>query len=123
MTGNVGSAPVKTLTKAGETIATFSITPVRSKKESEGSEPTWWKVSVFGKQAEATLDYVGKGDRLSLCGDISFEKYKDKQGNDRESKVIKYAQFCFPQKSLSPNKKPESSEDSNQASFDDDVPF
>ena len=45
---------------------------------------------AFGKLAEALQKYTEKGNRLIVTGSIHFDKYQDKDGNNKTSIFDKY---------------------------------
>jgi len=45
----------------------------------------WFRVTVFGKQAENAAQYLQKGRSVLVEGRLKTEKYKDKDGNEKTS--------------------------------------
>jgi single-strand DNA-binding protein len=94
--GNVGKDPEITYTKAGEPVANFSLATSESwtGKDGEKQERTeWHRVTVFGKLAQTVRDYVKKGDKLYLEGQIRYEEWNDKDGNKRNTTKIQLSGF------------------------------
>ena len=43
----------------------------------------WWNCTIFGKQAEGSLvDYLTKGAKVQVTGEVSFREYEGKTYND-----------------------------------------
>lgn len=77
--GNVGKEPE--LKVFGETtVCNFTVAVTRRFKR---DVTDWFDCVVFGKQAETINQYVKKGDKIAVSGEIQFEQYNDKEGNRR----------------------------------------
>lgn len=94
--GNVGSDPeVKTLANGGK-VASFSLATSNVWTDASGTkqERTAWHRCVAWNQGKQTLadiveQYVKKGDRLFLEGEIDYRKWTDKDGAERYTTEIK----------------------------------
>lgn len=78
--GNVGAEDAKLgATPGGTPVANFSLAVNDSYK---GKETTaWYKVSIFGKRAEALAPYIKSGIPLFLAGRVSVGKpWESKDG-------------------------------------------
>ncbi len=64
--GNLGSNPEQRFTPSGDPVTTFSV--ATSRKYGETDETTWFRVSVWGKQAEACSQYLHKGSKVLVEG-------------------------------------------------------
>lgn len=64
--GNLGSNPEMRFTPAGDPVTTFSV--ATSRKYGETDETTWFRVSVWGKQAESCNKYLTKGSKVLVEG-------------------------------------------------------
>ena len=86
--GNLGRDPELRYTAGGAPVAHFTVATNRKWTDNEGGlqeETTWFRVSVWGRQAEICNQYLEKG-RLVLCdGEIRTSQYEDQQGNTRYS--------------------------------------
>lgn len=87
LVGNVGQDPKIVQTQNGTTIANLSVATSeswRDKNTGERREKTeWHRVSIFGKLAEIVSEYVHKGSKLYLEGQLQTRKWQDQQGQDR----------------------------------------
>lgn len=86
--GNLGRDPEMHYTATGTPVANFPVATNRRWTDNDGTshdETTWFRVSVFGRQAEVCNQYLEKG-RLVLCeGEIRTSQYDDQQGITRQS--------------------------------------
>jgi single-strand DNA-binding protein len=67
--GNLGKDPDARFLPDGRAVTTLSVATNNVYKDASGQqvkETTWFRVSVFGKQAEACAQYLQKG-RMVLC--------------------------------------------------------
>ena len=64
--GNLGSNPEQRFTPSGDPVTSFSV--ATSRRYGETDETTWFRVSVWGKQAEACQKYLSKGAKVLVEG-------------------------------------------------------
>jgi len=84
--GAVGKDPEVRYTQAGMAIANFSL--ATSKKNKEKSDVTQWhNIVAFQKTAELIQQYVKKGSKLYIEGEIQYQEY-DKDGEKRYTTKI-----------------------------------
>jgi single-strand DNA-binding protein len=88
--------------------------------------PTWFRVTVWDKQAEACNQYLRKGSKVLVTGDIRTDEYEDKEGVKRQKWWVNARQVEF----LSSKDKDddggsydEGRQMSSKASDFDDLPF
>jgi single-strand DNA-binding protein len=74
--GNIGKDAELRSTQGGDKVAGFSVA-VESR---EGKEKTtiWFDVSIWGKRAEALSQYLIKGIRVAVSGDLGKREYEGK---------------------------------------------
>ena len=75
--GNLGKEPEMRYLTDGKPVTTFSV--ATSRKYGEVDETTWWRVSVWDKQAETCNQYLHKGSKVLVEGRLKA----DAQGNPR----------------------------------------
>jgi len=73
--GNLGKDPEMKYTTGGDPVTTFSVATSDYKDET-----TWFRVSVWGKQAESCSQYLHKGSRVLVEGAL-------KPGSDGNPRV------------------------------------
>jgi len=84
--GAVGRDPEIRMSQTNMSIARFSL--ATSKKQKDKSEVTQWhNLVAFGKTAELVQQYVGKGSRLYIEGEIQYQQY-EKDGVQRTATKI-----------------------------------
>lgn len=88
--GRVGQDPVVKHTADGGQVTSFSIATTNvSNRNGEKKESTeWHNCASFGRTAEIAGKYVKKGTQVLVEGSLRTTKYKDKEGNDRQSTNI-----------------------------------
>ena len=64
--GNLGGNPEMRFTPNGDPVTTFSV--ATSRKYDDKDETTWFRVSVWGKQAESCNTYLSKGSKVLVEG-------------------------------------------------------
>jgi single-strand DNA-binding protein len=117
--GNLGRDPELRATASGTSVCDFSIA-VQGRKD---DPPTWFRVTAWEKQAEACAEYLKKGSKVLVTGDIRTDEYEDKEGTKRQKWWVNARQVEFldrkpredePQESYSPR---ESAADYNDLPF------
>jgi single-strand DNA-binding protein len=80
--GNAGRDPE--LRTIGENnVVNFSLATTRKFKDKDGNKITdWHNIQAWGKTAELIQQYVRKGDRLAIEGEIQYREY-EKDGQKR----------------------------------------
>ena len=83
--GYLGRDPEMRYLPSGNPVTSFSIATTRKWKNAEGQpqeKTTWFRVSVFGKQAEPCNQYLAKGRLVLVEGDIDVSAWADKTSNE-----------------------------------------
>lgn len=71
--GTVGKDAELRNTPQGEPVANFSVAVNDRKKE-----VTWFDVTLWGKRAEALAQYVTKGSKVTVMGDLQTREHNGK---------------------------------------------
>jgi single-strand DNA-binding protein len=91
--GNLGADPEIKHMPSGDAAATLTIATSESwkdKKTGEQVEKTeWHRVVAFGRLAEIMGEYLKKGSKVYVEGQLQTRKWQDKTGNDRYTTEIK----------------------------------
>lgn len=125
ITGNLGNDPAMRFTPSGQAVTSFSIADSRTyiSNGETVKETTWFKISVWGKQAEACNQYLKKGSKVYVEGRMTPDKatgapriYTKGDGTPATSFEVKASTVQF----LSP--KSESAQ-AEPAPLDEDNPF
>jgi len=95
--GNLGREPEVKYATNGNAIANLAVATSESwtdKQTGEKKEQTeWHRVSIFGKLAEIAGQYLHKGSKVYIEGQIKTSKYQDKDGKDVYSTSINVSGF------------------------------
>ncbi|OGM08547.1 hypothetical protein A2Z67_01760 [Candidatus Woesebacteria bacterium RBG_13_36_22] len=90
--GNLGGAPEMRYTPEGKAVANFSVACNRRWHDKDNNlveDTEWFRIVVWGKQAESCNQYLDKGRQVFIEGRISTHEYTDKDGvTRRQSEVI-----------------------------------
>lgn len=72
--GNIGKDAVLRRTQGGDPILGFSV----AVEERSGQEKRtiWFDVSVFGKRGETLAQYLTKGTKVAVAGDLSTREHE-----------------------------------------------
>ena len=128
--GNLGRDPECRYSPTGQAVTNFSVASSRSYTNSNGEkvdETTWFRVSVWGKQAESCNEYLRKGSKVLVEGRLTADAnggpriWNGKDGNPRASFEVSASTVRF----LS--SKGEAGGGGDEVSFDpndvDSIPF
>lgn len=88
LVGNLGRDPELRYTPQGNPVCTFSIATNDRRKSREGEQSdvtTWFRVTLFGKQAETASQYLTKGRPVYIEGRLRQEEWTDKEGKTRHT--------------------------------------
>lgn len=81
--GNLGRDPEMRYTPNGSAVTSLNVATNRTYTDSAGQkvkEATWFRVSVWGKQAESVNNYLKKGSMVLIEGELRPDK---ETGNPR----------------------------------------
>ena len=72
LVGNLGADPEMRYLPNGQPVTNFSLATSRKWTNQQTGEPgeetVWWRISVFGRQAEACNQYLNKGRQVLVEG-------------------------------------------------------
>lgn len=135
--GRLGQDPRQIDTRSGKAMAVASVAvdvaDSRERESSENPEPLWVGIVAFGGQADRLLRQ-SKGDTVSVSGRVQRNRWRDRDGNDREQLQV-VADVIISAKTVRPSGKKKSNDTDNgktavsetanagERDFDDDIPF
>ena len=93
--GNLGRDPELKQTDKSQ-VASFSIAARTGKDQT-----TWIDCSVWGKRAETVMQYLHKGDRVTVVGSGRIRIFDKKDGSEGKSLELNVSDFTLPAKSTS----------------------
>lgn len=83
-------------TQSGKSVASFSVAVDRAYKAADGSKQTdFFNCTAWGGAADVIAQYFSKGSEIALTGEMHNDRYKDKDGNDRDWWSINVSTFDF----------------------------
>lgn len=85
--GNIGNIQTKTFANGGKVVEASLATGKRwTDRNGTQHEETQWHHLVIGvpQQADLAEKYIAKGDPLFVQGELTYRKYQDRSGQDRE---------------------------------------
>jgi single-strand DNA-binding protein len=77
LVGSLGQNPSMRYSPNGTAITTFSVATNRKWKTGDGElkeETAWFRVSVFGKQAENCNEFLSKGAKVLVEGELVVDE-------------------------------------------------
>jgi single-strand DNA-binding protein len=96
--GYLGRDPELKYTPQGTAICDFSVATTERRKDKSGDMQevtTWFRVSLFGRQAEVASQYLTKGRQVYVEGQLSQRDWTDKDGNTRTSLEVRGNEIQF----------------------------
>jgi single-strand DNA-binding protein len=118
-------------TKGGAAVCEFAIAVNTPKKKGEEwvDEPSFFDVTVFGRQGEVINQYMAKGKQVGVDGRLEQQRWQNQEGQNR-SRVVIIAQSVQLLRSKGEEAASPRSESPQQPSlqstrggFPDDIPF
>jgi single-strand DNA-binding protein len=84
--GNLGADPEVRTTGGGTKVAEFSLATSRRWNDRSGQQQEkteWHKIIGWSALADIAEQYLKKGDKVYIEGEIQYRSYEDKEGNTR----------------------------------------
>lgn len=96
--GNLGRDPELKHTPQGTAVCKFPVATSERRKGGGGEmeeTTTWFRVSVWGRQAELANEYLTKGRQVYIEGRLRLEEYTDREGKPRTSLEVNATDVQF----------------------------
>ena len=96
--GNRGRGPEMRCTPQGTAVCSFTMATNERRKDKSGEQQdvtTWFKVTVWGKQAETVSKYLTKGRRAYVEGRLHVEEWTDRDGKQRHTLEVNATDVHF----------------------------
>ena len=96
--GFLGRDPELRYTPQGTAVCKMSVATTERSKTAIGEtddDTTWFRVTVWGRQAELANEYLGKGRQVYVEGRLRLEEYADREGNQRISPEVTATDIQF----------------------------
>ncbi len=94
--GNLGRDPEVRSLPSGTAVCDFSVATTRRWRDKDGNQQEnteWFRVSVFGRQAEIAGRYLAKGRQVFVEGRLETREYTDNSGEKRFSLDVRCDSF------------------------------
>lgn len=95
--GNIGRNPEVKFTPQGQQVCEFSVA-TNERRTINGEtkdETTWFQVSLWGKLAETTSEYLSKGRLVYVEGRLRVREWTDREGRTRFSLEVTATELKF----------------------------
>lgn len=124
--GNLGKDPELRYTPQGTPVCSFSLATNEKRKGRDGEAAdvtTWFKVTLWGRQAETASQYLAKGRPVYIEGRLRVEEYTDREGAKRHSLEVNATDMQFIGGGNSQSAQSSNAKDAAPKDDDDDPPF
>ena len=98
LVGNLGRDPELRYTPQGTPVCSFTVATNEKRKDRAGEAQdftTWFRVTLWGRQAETASQYLTKGRPVYIEGRLRLEEYTDREGNKRQSLEVNASDIHF----------------------------
>ena len=96
--GNLGRDPELSYPPQGTAVCKFSVATNERRRDKAGEQQditTWFRVTVWGKQAENVSRYLTKGRKVYVEGRLHVEEWTDREGKARQSLEVNASEVQF----------------------------
>src|SRR5215210_3847866 len=86
LVGNLGRDPELRYTPQGTPVCSFTLATNEKRKDRAGESQdvtTWFRVTLWGRQAETASQYLAKGRPIYVEGRLRLEEWTDRDGKQR----------------------------------------
>ena len=85
ISGNIGKDSEMRYLQNGDPVCSFSVADSMGKDKAT----IWWNCSLFGKRAESLGQYILKGTKVTVSGQVTEDVWTDKNGQERKSMKVR----------------------------------
>ena len=132
--GYLGRDPELRYTADGTPVCDFSVATTERRKDRSGESQditTWFRVTVWRRQAELAGQYLSKGKQVYVEGRLIQKEFQDRDGNTRHSLEVTASDVQFlgsrgdegSQGREEPSGRPRVQEAAAAPVTEDDIPF
>jgi len=136
LVGNLGRDPELRYTPQGTPVCSFTLATNERRKDRAGENQdvtTWFRVTLWGRQAETASQYLTKGRPVYIEGRLRVEEWTDKDGKQRHTLEVHATDMQFiggrgddsgvPTARTEPSTSGRSEPSGGDDISDDDIPF
>ena len=98
LVGNLGRDPELRYTPQGTPVCSFSMATNERRKDKSGEmqdQTTWFRVTLWGRQAETASQYLTKGRPVYIEGRLRVEEWTDRDGKPRQTLEVHATDMQF----------------------------
>ena len=98
LVGNLGRDPELRYTPQGDAVCSFSMATNERKRDKSGEfqdVTTWFKVTLWRRQAENASKYLSKGSPVYIEGRLQLEEWTDRDGKERYTLGVQATDMQF----------------------------
>jgi single-strand DNA-binding protein len=98
LVGNLGRDPELRYTPQGTPVCSFSMATNERRKDKTGEmqdQTTWFRVTLWGRQAETASQYLTKGRPVYIEGRLRVEEWTDRDGKPRHTLEVHATDMQF----------------------------
>lgn len=98
LVGNLGRDPELRYTAQGTPVCSFSMATNERRKDKTGEmqdQTTWFRVTLWGRQAETASQYLSKGRSVYIEGRLRVEEWTDRDGKPRHTLEVHATDMQF----------------------------
>jgi single-strand DNA-binding protein len=132
--GNLGRDPELRYTPQGNAVCNFSVATNEKRRDKTGElqdSTIWFKITLWGKQAENASKFLTKGSPIYIEGRLRVEEWSDRDGKNRYTLEVHATDMQFLGNNRgddAPHSNPIDDQGSGDSDFspvptDDDIPF
>ena len=84
--GNLGRDPEMRYTPSGQAVTQFTVATNRNYRDQQGEwqkDTEWFRIVVWGQQAERVAEYLRKGSKVYIEGRIQTRQWEGQDGQKR----------------------------------------
>jgi single-strand DNA-binding protein len=96
--GNLGRDPELRYTPQGTPVCSFTLATNEKRKDKTGEmqdQTTWFKITLWGRQAETASQYLTKGRPVYIEGRLRVEEWTDRDGKPRHTLEVHATDMQF----------------------------
>ena len=132
LSGRLGAEPEISNLKNGNRVANMRLATEKNWKKPDGSwgsKTAWHSITTFNEHLIKRLENYGKGDQVTVTGELDYDIYEDNNGSKqvRAKIVIGESGSRIENHTKLAAKKPRDEgsppQQEDQNTFDDDIPF
>jgi single-strand DNA-binding protein len=96
--GNLGKDPELRYTPQGNAVCNISVATNEKRRDKTGDlqdVTTWFRITLWGKQAENASKYLTKGSSIYIEGRLRVEEWSDRDGKNRYTLDVQATDMQF----------------------------